>query len=225
MANQHDTSPEKTDNDTTILPQIQPHKESHPISYRHMFFYFSTGNFFIWIHGWLFRIHSEVVLPSSPYMQFCFWNSQTDDHQWWGLSSCYPLCFANVSKQDFKLLLWFLYAPLDFEQTTKWLWILCAVATNLGYGKIRVITSHFLHWLSPGGSYPYMMQQIYDFSSSYPYLQQQMQHWWFEFQHPTEEVWEHIHEIQNMANSIMIPMWMMTFMPTWHLWVDPESLP
>ena len=98
-----------------------------------------------------------------------------EEHSRRGLTSQHPLCFTDIPEQDFELLLLFLYAPLDFECTTIQLQKLRDVATTLGYENVRLIACHFLHRLSPRGSYPYTMRQIRDFSSSYPYLQQQMQ--------------------------------------------------
>ena len=78
-----------------------------------------------------------------------------------------------------------------------------SIATTLGYENVRLIACHFLHRLPPGGSYPYTMQQINDFSFSYPYLQQQLQRRRFKFHHPTEEIMQYITELQDVANISM----------------------
>ena len=174
MSNRNDPLAEMTD-DAMSPPRRPSPCRQPPISCHHTYFYFPTGNFFMQIRGWLFRIHSEIILPPSTYMQSCFQSSQTEDHPHRGLTSQYPLCFVDISEHNFELLLQFLYAPLDFEHTTIQLQKLRNIATSLGYEKVRLITCHFLHHLSPGGSYPYTMQQIYNFSFLYPHLQQQMQ--------------------------------------------------
>ena len=137
------------------------------------------------------------------YMQSRFHSSQTEDHSRRELTSRHPLCFVDIPEQHFEILLQFLYAPLDFERTVTRLQILRDIATTLGYESIRLIACHFLHRLSPGGSYPYTMRQINDFSFSYPYFHQQLQRRRFEFRHPTEEIWQCITELQDTANRVV----------------------
>ena len=166
------------------------------------------------IRGWLFRLHSEIILPLSTHIQSRFLSSQTEGHPRRGLTSQYPLCLLDVSEHDFELLLQFLYAPLDFERTAIRLQNLRDIAASLGYENIRLIACYFLHRLSPGGSYPHTMRQIHDFSISYPYLQQQMQRRRFEFRHPTDEIWQYITELQDTANASISQIQHSNFLPS-----------
>ena len=191
---------DSTDDATSSYTRYHPYRRQPPITCQHTHFYFPSGNFFVRIRGWLFRLHSEIILTPSSHIRSRFLSSQTEEHSRRGLTSQHPLCFTDIPEQDFELLLLFLYAPLDFERTTIRLQKLRDVATTLGYEEIRLIACHFLHRLSPGGSYPYTMRQIHDFSFSYPYLQQQMQRRRFEFRHPTEEIRQYINNLQDTAD-------------------------
>ena len=200
MSNRNHILSDSTDDATSSQRRYHPYGRQPPITCWHTHFYFPSGNFFMRIWGWLFRLHSEVILTPSSYIRSRFLSSQTDEHPCQGLTSQHPLCFTDIPEQNFEILLLFLYTLLDFERTTIRLQKLRDVATTLGYEKVCLIACHFLHRLSPGGSYPYTMRQICDFSSSYPYLQQQMQWRRFEFRYPTEEIWQYINELQETAN-------------------------
>ena len=157
MSNRNEFPSETTDDAMSPPRRLSPHRRQPPVSCRHTHFYFPTGNFFMRIRGWLFRLHSEIILPLSTHVQSRFLLSQTEDHPCRGLTSQYPLCLLDVSKHDFELLLQFLYAPLDFERTAIRLQNLHDIATSLGYENVQLIACHFLHRLSHGGSYPYTM--------------------------------------------------------------------
>ena len=101
-------------------------------------------------------------------------------------------------------LLEFLYTPLDFEKTYNRLKILNSIATTLGCKDIWIISSHFLRHIPPGGADQFTSRQIKTLTIHYPYLWYVMQRWHFNVQHPPEEVWRLLHELQDRADKVII---------------------
>ena len=136
MSTQNNFLSNTTDDATSSHRRHHPYRRQPPISCHHTYFYFPSGNFFLRIRGWLFRVHSEIILPPSMHMQLRFHSSQTEDHSCQGLTSQHPLCFVDIPEQHFEILLQFLYAQLDFERTATQLQTLRDIATTLGYESI-----------------------------------------------------------------------------------------
>ena len=78
MSTRNNFLSDTTDDATSSHRRYHPYRRQPPISCRHTYFYFPSGNFFLRIQGWLFRIHSEIILPPSMNIQSRFHSSQTD---------------------------------------------------------------------------------------------------------------------------------------------------
>ena len=72
MSDQNQFLSDSTDDATSSHRRYHPYRRQPPITCRHTHFYFPSGNFFMRIQGWLFRLHSEVILTPPSHIRSHF---------------------------------------------------------------------------------------------------------------------------------------------------------